>query len=209
VEIVPPLGWDMSATLDGAPQVPRAERRCHQRPRRPAGQLARQPADCGDDHPAADRQRGHLHLTCRDRNIIGMQSDLLGARRPAINNILIITGDPPKLGGLSVSPPRCSTWTRSVHPHREPPQSRRRHRRARRPAADQLHHRRRRRPSHLDQEREIDRFHQKVAAGAEYCITQPVFDAEVLLRFIEKVKHLGIPILAGIWPLPACATRNS
>jgi len=56
-------------------------------------------------------------------------------------------------------------------------------------------------PTALDQVRELDRFRQKVEAGAEFAITQPVFDPEALLRFLDKVAHHGLPIIAGIWPL--------
>ena len=56
-------------------------------------------------------------------------------------------------------------------------------------------------PTALDQRRELDRFRQKVEAGAEFAITQPVFDPEALLRFLDEVQHYGLPIIAGIWPL--------
>jgi len=55
-------------------------------------------------------------------------------------------------------------------------------------------------PVAADLEREIDRFKQKVIAGAEFAITQPVFDADCLLRFLEATQDFRIPIIAGIWP---------
>jgi methionine synthase I (cobalamin-dependent)/5,10-methylenetetrahydrofolate reductase len=207
VEIVPPLGWDMNATLERA-------KKCHVQnvdainvPDGPRASSRVSPLIAAMTIQQRTGIEVVLHLTCRDRNIIGMQSDLLGCAAAGINNILIITGDPPKLGdypfatavfdldaigftrianrlnrgvdigGHAVRPPTC--FIIGV-------------------GAD---------PSHLDQEREIDRFHQKVAAGAEYAITQPVFDPEVLLRFIERVRHLDVPILAGIWPL--ASLRNA
>jgi homocysteine S-methyltransferase len=62
-------------------------------------------------------------------------------------------------------------------------------------------------PTALDQRRELDRFRQKVEAGAEFAITQPVFDPEFLLRFLDQVEKHGIPIVAGIWPL--ASLRNA
>ncbi|MGW8257895.1 MAG: methylenetetrahydrofolate reductase, partial [Thermoguttaceae bacterium] len=56
-------------------------------------------------------------------------------------------------------------------------------------------------PTALDQQRELDRFRQKVEAGADFAITQPVFDPDALLRFLDEVQHYNIPIIAGIWPL--------
>lgn len=207
VEIVPPLGWDMSATLERA-------RKCHVQnvdainvPDGPRASSRVSPLIAAMTIQQRTGSEVILHLTCRDRNIIGMQSDLLGCAAAGINNILIITGDPPKVGDYpfatavfdldSIGFTRiASRLNRGVdiggHAVRPPTSF------IIGVGAD---------PSHLDQEREIDRFHQKVAAGAEYCITQPVFDAEVLLRFIERVKHLGIPILAGIWPL--ASLRNA
>ena len=53
----------------------------------------------------------------------------------------------------------------------------------------------------MDRQRELDRFRRKVEAGAEFAITQPVFDPDALLRFLDEVERFDIPILAGIWPL--------
>ncbi len=203
VEIVPPLGWDLTDTLDKAricyehdvtviniPDGPRASSRIS-----PLITAMKIQYEVGIE---AD-----LHLTCRDRNLIGMQSDLLGCMAAGIRNLLIITGDPPKIGdypfATAVFDLDSIGYTRiaarlnrgiDVGGH------------AVRPAgnfllgvgAD---------PSHIDQDREIDRFHQKVEAGAEYAITQPVFDVEVLLRFLERLRREGvtIPVIAGIWPL--------
>ncbi len=141
-----------------------------------------------------------LHVCCRDKNIIGLQSDLLGIAAMGINNVLLITGDPPKLGeypdatavfdldsvaltrvvqglnrGLDIAGntlPGPLSLTVGVGAN---------------PAASELH-------------REIDRFHQKAAAGAEYAITQPVFDIEMFYAFQSAVEKSQIPLIAGIWP---------
>lgn len=142
-----------------------------------------------------------LHFTCRDRNLLSIQSDLLGASSIGLRNILCLTGDPPKLGnypdatavfdvdaiglakivrrlnhGLDIgkNPIGASTnLTIAV-------------------AAN---------PGVSDIESEIRRFAQKVEAGAEYAITQPVFDLRLLERFLKRVEGFRIPIIAGIWPL--------
>jgi methionine synthase I (cobalamin-dependent)/5,10-methylenetetrahydrofolate reductase len=142
-----------------------------------------------------------LHYCCRDRNLLGMMSDLLGAAALGLRNLLIITGDPPKMGpypdatavfdidsiGLTNMVNRLNhgldlgnnpigkptTFTIGVGVN----------------------------PGAVNLEEEIRRFEWKVEAGAEYAITQPVFDTEQLRRFLDKIAHVRIPIIAGIWPL--------
>jgi methionine synthase / methylenetetrahydrofolate reductase(NADPH) len=144
-----------------------------------------------------------LHYCCRDRNLISMQSDLLGGYAAGLANFLIITGDPPKLGdypdvtgvfdvdaigltqvaanlnrgydigGNPISPPTGILIGVGAN------------------------------PCAVDLEREIDRYFRKIDAGAEFAITQPVFDIEALLRFLDRVEQhtRRIPVIAGIWPL--------
>ena len=142
-----------------------------------------------------------MHYACRDRNLLGIQSDLLGAAGLGLQNVLAITGDPPKMGsypqatavfdvdaiglvnilnrlnsGLDLGGSPIGTPTRfSVGVGAN--------------------------PVAIDVAREKERFRYKVDAGAEWAITQPVFDADALFRFLEFATPLGIPILAGIWPL--------
>jgi homocysteine S-methyltransferase len=141
-----------------------------------------------------------LHFCCRDRNLIGMQSDILGAAAMGLKNLLVVTGDPPKLGdypdatgvfdmdsvaltgvlrelncgidigGNSFSPPVVMTMGVGAN------------------------------PVAADLEREMDRFRRKVEAGAEFAVTQPVFDPESLFRFMNTIQSHSIPIVAGIWP---------
>ncbi|MEJ5260109.1 MAG: bifunctional homocysteine S-methyltransferase/methylenetetrahydrofolate reductase [Anaerohalosphaeraceae bacterium] len=141
-----------------------------------------------------------LHVCCRDKNLIGLQSDLLGLYAVGLRNVLIITGDPPKLGeypnATAVFDLDSIALTRVVqnlnrgidiagNPLPEPlgltvgvGAN---------PVASDIH-------------REIDRFRLKVQAGAEYAITQPVFDLEMFYAFQATVENCRIPILAGIWP---------
>ncbi|MFH1812497.1 MAG: bifunctional homocysteine S-methyltransferase/methylenetetrahydrofolate reductase [Pseudomonadota bacterium] len=142
-----------------------------------------------------------LHYTCRDRNLLGIQSDLLGASALGIHNLLLITGDPPKLGnypdatavfdvdaiglthivnwlnhGLDVARNAIGGQTGFVFGVGV------------NPGALKLDH-------------EIRRFEYKVEAGAEYAITQPVFDVAQLESFLTRTRHCRVPVLAGIWPL--------
>jgi methionine synthase I (cobalamin-dependent)/5,10-methylenetetrahydrofolate reductase len=142
-----------------------------------------------------------LHYCCRDRNLLGMHSDLLGCAALGLHNLLIITGDPPKmgpypeatavfdidsigltnmvhlmnrgldLGGNPFGAPTCFTIGVGVN------------------------------PGHLDLDYELRRLDWKVKAGAEYAITQPVFDVRQLEHFLGRIEDLQLPIVAGIWPL--------
>jgi homocysteine S-methyltransferase len=142
-----------------------------------------------------------LHYTCRDRNLLSIQSDLLGASSIGLHNILCLTGDPPKLGnypdatavfdvdsiglvnivrrlnhGLDVGANSIGVSTNFTIGI----------------AAN---------PGVPDIENELRRFAYKVEAGAEYAITQPVFDLRLLESFLERIKNHRIPVIAGIWPL--------
>jgi methionine synthase / methylenetetrahydrofolate reductase(NADPH) len=209
VEIVPPRGTNPTTMLDGVrllkeagidgvnvPDGPRAQSRM--------GVLA----------TSTLIQQGVgieaiVHYCCRDRNLLGMLSDLLGAQAMGLRNLLLITGDPPKMGpypdatavfdidaigltnlvanlnrgldpgGNDIGDPTTFTIGVGVN------------------------------PGALDLEHELKRFYWKVEAGAEYAITQPVFDVAQLERFLGRLEKEGlhIPIIAGIWPL--VSARNA
>jgi len=201
VEIVSPRGIDCSKEIEGArllaslgvhainvPDSPRASARMS------AQSLCIQI----QQHTGIETV---LHYTCRDRNLLSIQSDLLGASSIGLKNILCLTGDPPKLGnypdatsvfdvdsiglvnivrrlnhGLDIganSIGASTNFTIGV-------------------AAN---------PGVADIEHELKRFQYKVDAGAEYAITQPVFDLRLLESFLERIKDHRIPVIAGIWPL--------
>lgn len=142
-----------------------------------------------------------VHYACRDRNLLGMLSDLLGAAASGLNNLLIVTGDPPKMGpypdatavfdidsiGLTNLVARLN---RGLDPGGNPLGGRTRFLIA--VGAN---------PTAADRERELRRFAWKVEAGAELAVTQPVFDLAQLDRFLRDVEQHRIPIVAGIWPL--------
>jgi homocysteine S-methyltransferase len=201
VEVLPPKGCDARQTLDSIrllkdagvdgvniPDGPRAQTR-----------MSAQATAV-----LVEREIGMeavLHYCCRDRNLLGMMSDLLGAAALGLRNLLLITGDPPKMGpypdatavfdidaiGLTnmvnklnhgldlgnnpIGQPTAFCIGVGVN------------------------------PGAINLDEEIKRFEYKVEAGAQYAITQPVFDIEQLREFLERIEHVRIPIVAGIWPL--------
>ncbi|MBQ9366146.1 MAG: bifunctional homocysteine S-methyltransferase/methylenetetrahydrofolate reductase [Victivallales bacterium] len=142
-----------------------------------------------------------VHICGRDRNMIALQSDMLGAAACGLRNFLLITGDPPKLGNYSFASGVFDTDSiglvrlqkhlnggidlggQPVKPATEAVVG---------VGAD---------PNALDFDREVSRTREKVAAGADYITTQPVFDPQALFRFMDAISDLNIPVLAGIWPL--------
>ncbi|HEX2059610.1 MAG TPA: bifunctional homocysteine S-methyltransferase/methylenetetrahydrofolate reductase [Thermoanaerobaculia bacterium] len=142
-----------------------------------------------------------LHYCCRDRNLLGMHSDLLGCAALGVRNLLIITGDPPKMGpypeATAVFDIDSIGLTNMVNlmnhgldlgsnPFGEPTSF---------TIGVGVN------PGHLDLDHELTRLDWKVKAGAEYAITQPVFDVRQLVHFLARIEHLKLPIVAGIWPL--------
>jgi 5,10-methylenetetrahydrofolate reductase len=201
VEIVPPKGIDCSKELDGAAQLHRLgvdAINVPDSPRASARMSAQSLCVQIQQHVGIETI---LHYTCRDRNVLSIQSDLLGASSIGLKNILCLTGDPPKLGnypnatavfdvdaiglvnivhnlnyGLDIgknSIGESTGFTISV-------------------AAN---------PGVQDMEQEVRRFAYKVEAGAEFAITQPVFDMRVLEEFLRRIEEFRIPVIAGIWPL--------
>jgi homocysteine S-methyltransferase len=147
------------------------------------------------------------HYACRDRNLLGMLSDLLGASAVGLRNLLIVTGDPPKMGpypdATAVFDVDAIGLTNLVsHLNRGLD-----------PGGNAIGQPTRFaigvgvNPVAIDPEHELKRFNWKVEAGAEFAITQPVFDAEQLERFCSRIGPAHIPIVAGIWPL--VSVRNA
>ncbi|MBN1396952.1 MAG: bifunctional homocysteine S-methyltransferase/methylenetetrahydrofolate reductase [Bacteroidetes bacterium] len=142
-----------------------------------------------------------LHIACRDRNIIGMQSDLLGAWALGIRNILAITGDPPKLGnypdatavfdidaiGLTNLINRINHGLDFAgNPIGEP-------------TGYSIGVGVNTGAINLDEE--LRRLDWKIEAGAEYMITQPIFDLRILEKFLKRIEQIELPVICGIWPL--------
>jgi 5,10-methylenetetrahydrofolate reductase len=147
------------------------------------------------------------HYACRDRNLLGMLSDLLGAAALGLRNMLLITGDPPKMGPypdatavFDIDAIGLTNLVRNLN-------------RGMDPGGNAIGTPTRFvigvgvNPVAIDPEHERRRFAYKVEAGAEYAITQPVFDARQLERFLRTIDDVRIPVIAGIWPL--VSARNA
>jgi methionine synthase / methylenetetrahydrofolate reductase (NADH) len=147
------------------------------------------------------------HYACRDRNLLGMLSDLLGAAAVGLRNMLLVTGDPPKMGPypdatavFDIDAIGLTNLVRNLNCGLDPGGN----------AIGQptqfaigvgVN------PAAIDLAHEIRRFEWKVDAGAEFAVTQPVFDPDQLERFLGRITHVRIPIVAGIWPL--VSVRNA
>ena len=201
VEVLPPKGCDATKTLASIKLLKEAGVNAVNIPDGPRAQT-RMSAQA--TAVLVEREIGLesvLHYCCRDRNLLGMMSDLLGAAALGLRNLLLITGDPPKMGpypdatavfdidsigltnmvnklnhGLDLGNNPTGTPTSfcigvGVN------------------------------PGAVNLDEEIKRFEWKVEAGAEFAITQPVFDTEQLRDFLRRIEHVRVPVVAGIWPL--------
>lgn len=200
VELLPPRGYDAQGLVEQARQL-----RIHgvDLVNIPDGPRASARMSALSASVLVQQQSGNetiLHYACRDRNLLGMQSDLLGAHAMGIRNVLLITGDPPPAGdypdatavfdvdsiGLTNVVTRLN---RGLDIGGQPIGM---------PTA--FHIGVAVNPCALDLDHEFKRFRYKVEAGAEFAITQPVFDVAPLVAFLER-SRAGIPVLAAITPL--------
>ncbi len=201
VEILPPRGLDASREIAGAKLCAKHGIDCINVPDGPrASARVSAQVTCQMFQQQAGIEAVN-HFCCRDRNILGIQSELLGAHMAGIRNLLCITGDPPRMGiypeatavfdidsiglvnivrnlnrGLDIGGNALGSQTALVIGV----------------GAD---------PGALNLDEEIRRFEWKVQAGAEYVITQPVFDLDLLEQFLKRIEHVKIPVICGIWPL--------
>ena len=142
-----------------------------------------------------------LHISCRDRNLIGLQSDLMGMAAVGIHHVLPLTGDPAKVGdhpgassvydvssieligiikrmndgvnytGKSIKMPSRFIIGCTFNPNAK------------------------------NMDAQVSRLERKVAAGAQYVMTQPVFEPAMVEEMHRRTKHLSVPIFTGVWPL--------
>ncbi len=201
VEVLPPKGVDAKKTLDSIRLLKEAG---VDGVNIPDGARAQSRMSAIATAVLVEQQIGIesvLHYCCRDRNLLGMMSDLLGAAALGLRNILVITGDPPKMGpypdATAVFDIDAIGLTNMVNklnhgldlgnnPIGEPTAF---------CIGVGVN------PGAINLEEEIKRFEWKVEAGAQYAITQPVFDTGQLCDFLKRIEHVRIPIIAGIWPL--------
>src|SRR5258708_5946958 len=207
VEVVPPKGVDFHKEVEGAKYLKAAGIDAINIPDSPrASARLSNLALCTLVQQQAGIETA-LHFTCRDRNVLSMQSELLGSYAMGIHNLICITGDPPKLGNypdatavfdvdaiglvnilhnlnfcLDLGGNAIGSGTRfaiGVGAN----------------------------PGLVNIDEEVRRFEYKVEAGADYAVTQPGFDVALLEQFLRRMEHCRIPMLAGIWPLTS--VRNA
>lgn len=201
VEMLPPRGHDLDKNLRGARKLHEAGVSAINIPDGPRASARMTPMALA---VSIERQVGIetvIHYCCRDRNLLGMQSDLLGAHALGLRNVLLVTGDPPKLGDypdatavFDVDSIGLANMVRRLNHGADVGDN---------PIGSAtgfcfgvgVN------PGAIDFEREMSRFEWKVDAGAEYAITQPVFDLDAFHRFLRRIENCRIPVLAGIWPL--------
>lgn len=201
VEITPPHGYKLEQTIEKVKQCARAGVDAINIPDGPRASSRISPIVTALKIQQEAGIEAVLHFCCRDKNLIGMQADLLGCACLGIKNILFITGDPPKLGdypfasgvfdvdsiGMVKIQDRLNRGVdlggKQLDPATETLIG---------VGAD---------PNAIDMEREVSRTFKKIEAGAEFIITQPVFAPESLLAFLDRIESLKVPVIAGIWPL--------
>jgi homocysteine S-methyltransferase len=201
VEILPPRGVDASREIAGAKLCAEHGIDCinvPDGPRASARMSAQVTCQLIQQHAGIEAVN---HFCCRDRNILGIQSELLGAHTAGVRNLICITGDPPRMGaypdatavfdvdaiglvnivnnlnhGLDIGGNPMGSQTALLIGV----------------GAN---------PGALNMDEEIRRFDWKVEAGAEYIVTQPVFDLDLLEKFMRRIQHAKVPVVCGIWPL--------
>lgn len=201
VEIVPPLGINCKKELDGAQTLANLGVHVINVPDSPRASARMSAQSLCVQIQTKIGIETLIHVTCRDRNLLALQSDMLGASSIGLKNVLCLTGDPPKLGNypdatavFDVDAIGLVNIVRNLNHGLDLGKN---------PigestgfaigvAAN---------PGVADVDNEIRRFELKVAAGAEYAITQPVFDLRLLETFLRRVEQFRIPVIAGIWPL--------
>lgn len=200
-ELTPPRGCDASAVLERAARLKGMGVTCINIPDGARASARMSPLALG---ALMQRDVGIppvLHYCCRDRNLLGMQADLLGAAALGIHDLILITGDPPILGDYPEATAvfdidaiglvnLAARLNRGLDPGGNDIG----------PSPGfvigvGLN------PTASDMERELSRYRWKVEAGADYAVTQPVFDIDALDRFLDRLPGRRIPVLAGIWPL--------
>jgi len=207
VEIVPPRGVDASKMLS---DVAALKREGVDAVNVPDGPRAQSRMGAVMTSLLIEQQVGIetvTHYCCRDRNLLGMLSDLLGASAMGLRNLLVITGDPPKMGPypdatavFDIDSIGLTNLVRNLN-HGLDPGGNPIGAPTRYAIGVGVN------PAAVDPALELKRFEFKVEAGAEYAITQPVFDVAQLERFLGEIDHVRIPIIAGIWPL--VSVRNA
>ena len=201
VEIDPPKGTDLTKVIEGAKLLKKAHVDVINIADGPRASARMSPLALGMLFKYELGVETIIHYCCRDRNLLGMQADLIGAHTLDLRNIVIITGDPPKMGdypsatavydvdsiGLTQIANRLNHGLDLAgNPMGDP---------------TALHIGVGANPGAVNLEEELKRFYYKLEAGAEFVMTQPVYDIRLFENFMNRIKDVKVPILIGILPL--------
>lgn len=208
VEMIPPLGHDFAEAVEKAKFLQAHDIDAINVPDAPRGSARMSAIALAMLLEQSTQIETLAHYTCRDKNLLGMQSDLLGAYALGLRNLLLITGDPPQaadevdvyevdsiglsnmvnrlnhgidVGGKSIGKPTGFVIGVGANPYA------------------------------INNDEELNRFSYKVEAGAEFALTQPIFDVAVLERFLsrlDRIQNSRIPVIAAILPLPNFKTAE-
>lgn len=208
VEVEPPRGLDPSKAVEGARILRDAGVDVVNIPDGPRAIARSNPIALAVQIKEKVGMEAVVHYCCRDRNLLGMQMDLIGAHTLGLNNLLAVTGDPPKLGtyphatavfdvdsiglihfvqllnrGLDLAGQSLGGQTKFV-------------------VGSGCN------PGAADLELEVERFGRKIEAGAEFFFSQPVFEPELLTHFLSRIAQFkAVPLMVGIMPL--ASARNA
>ena len=208
VEMIPPVGHDFAEAIEKAKYLQAHDIDAVNVPDAPRSSARMSAISLAMLLEKSTQLETLAHYTCRDKNLLGMQADLLGAYALGLRNLLLITGDPPQMadhvdvttvyevdsigltnmverlnhgidvGGKSIGKPTGFVIGVGAN------------------------------PGAINNDEELTRFSYKVEAGAEFALTQPIFDVAVLERFLTRIKNSNIPVIAAILPLPNFKTAE-
>jgi homocysteine S-methyltransferase len=201
VEILPPKGCDPAAVLEQCRRLKAAGVNAVNVPDGPRAMMRMGVLASSSIIQRDVGLEAIPHYCCRDRNLLGMMSDLLGAQALGLRNILIITGDPPKMGPypaatavFDIDSVGLTNLVRHMNHGLDPGDNSI-------GAPTSFYIGVGINPASVDPEYEIHHFEWKVDAGAHFAVTQPIFDAGGFVEFLDKIEHVRIPLIAAIWPL--------
>ncbi len=208
VEMIPPVGHDFAEAIDKAKYLQAHDIDAVNVPDAPRSSARMSAISLAMLLEKSTQLETLAHYTCRDKNLLGMQADLLGAYALGLRNLLLITGDPPQIadhvdattvyevdsigltnmvnrlnhgidvGGKSIGKPTGFVIGVGAN------------------------------PGAINNDEELNRFSYKVEAGAEFTLTQPIFDPAVLKRFLDRIENSTIPVIGAILPLPNFKTAE-
>jgi homocysteine S-methyltransferase len=208
VEMIPPKGHDFATAVEEAKYLQAHDVDAINIPEAPRSSARMNAISLAILLEKSTEIESLAHCTCGDRNLLGMQADLLGAYALGLRNLLLITGDPPStgdyvdatavydvdsigltnmvnrlnqgldVGGKSIGKPTGFVVGVGAN------------------------------PGAINNDEELKRFYYKVEAGAEFALTQPVFDVAVLERFLRRIEDCKIPVIVGLLPLSSYKTAE-